>query len=421
MARLVFNKFYFCTLKISTMKLKLLLLIFIGFLLMSAQAQRSNNFLRINKSGLNTNSAGNSDELLTPNAGFIAFTVFGQAPLKVQFKDISTGSPNLWNWNFGDGGTSAQQHPLHIYEQPGVYTVKLTVSDGSGSNIKTRTDYITVLSSGLCDTASYPFQGDYTFYTIIGQNSGYVSGNNSYGDIAKASYFYDYEAGSQLVAGIFDFAIAKRLLTNDIGIWFKVWDNDGSFNAPGTALDSVELNISEIVEHVDFSQSTVIVFDPPVIVNGPFFLGVELPQIVGDTLVLFTNENGVVPVGNGWEQQNTGDWFPYSDEQNSWALDIDHAIFPVMCSSLGIENQLISENMLVYPNPASSTINIAFLQQSEKDLEIRLTDLAGRIVGFGSILGNQAKIDVSQLSAGTFILSLISSTEVFTRKIVVER
>jgi PKD repeat protein len=358
---------------------------------------------------------------LTPNAGFIAFTVFGQAPLKVQFKDISTGSPNLWNWNFGDGGTSAQQHPLHIYEQPGVYTVKLTVSDGSGSNIKTRTDYITVLSSGLCDTASYPFQGDYTFYTIIGQNSGYVSGNNSYGDIAKASYFYDYEAGSQLVAGIFDFAIAKRLLTNDIGIWFKVWDNDGSFNAPGTALDSVELNISEIVEHVDFSQSTVIVFDPPVIVNGPFFLGVELPQIVGDTLVLFTNENGVVPVGNGWEQQNTGDWFPYSDEQNSWALDIDHAIFPVMCSSLGIENQLISENMLVYPNPASSTINIAFLQQSEKDLEIRLTDLAGRIVGFGSILGNQAKIDVSQLSAGTFILSLISSTEVFTRKIVVER
>ena len=403
------------------MKLKHLLLVFLSFLLISAQAQRSGDLLVKNITSVKANAAGNSNELLTPNAGFIAFTVFGQAPLKVQFKDISTGAPNLWNWNFGDGGTSAQQHPLHIYEQPGIYTVKLTVSDGSGSNIKTRTDYITVLSSGLCDTVSYPFQGDYTFYTIIGENSGYVSGNNSYGDIAKASYFYDYEAGSQLVAGIFDFAIAKRLLTNDAGIKFKVWDNDGSVNAPGTVLDSVEVNISELVEQVDFSQSTVIVFDPPVIVNGPFFLGVELPQIVGDTLVLFTNENGVVPVGNGWEQQYNGDWFPYSDEQNSWALDIDHAIFPVMCSSLGIDNQLISENMLVYPNPASSTINIAFLKQPEKDLEIRLTDLTGRIVGLGSILGNQAIIDVSQFSAGTFILSLISSTEVITRKIVVER
>ena len=402
------------------MKLKQLLLVFFSFLLISAQAQRSGDLLMINKSCIKSNAASSSDELLTPNAGFIAFTVFGQAPLKVQFKDISTGSPNSWNWNFGDGGTSAQQHPLHIYEQPGIYTVKLTVSDGSGSSTKTRTDYITVLSAGNCDTISYPFTGDYTFYTIIGQNSGYVSGNNSYGDLAKASYFYDYEAGSQLVAGVFDFAIAKRLTTNDVGIKFKVWDNDGSFNAPGTVLDSVEINISDIVQQVDFSQSTVIVFNPPVIVNGPFFLGVELPQIVGDTLVLFTNENGVVQVGNGWEQISNGDWFPYSDEQ-SWLLDIDHTIFPVMCSSLGIENQLISENMLVYPNPASSILNIAFLQQPEKDLEIRLTDLTGRIVSYGSILGNQAAIDVSQLSPGTYFLSLISSTNVITRKIVVGR
>jgi len=402
------------------MKLKQLLLVFYSFFLFFAQAQRSGDLLMINKSCIKTNAASNSDELLTPNVGFIAFTVFGQAPLKVQFKDITTGSPNSWNWNFGDGGNSAQQHPLHIYEQPGIYTVKLTVSDGSGSNTKTRTDYITVLSAGNCDTISYPFTGDYTFYTIIGQNSGYVSGNNSYGDLAKASYFYDYEAGSQLVAGVFDFAIAKRLTTNDVGIKFKVWDNDGSFNAPGTVLDSVEINISDIVQQVDFSQSTVIVFNPPVIVNGPFFLGVELPQIVGDTLVLFTNENGVVPVGNGWEQLSNGDWFPYSDEQ-SWLLDIDHTIFPVMCSSLGIENQLISENMLVYPNPASSILNIAFLQQPEKDLEIRLTDLTGRFVASGSILGNQAAIDVSQLSPGTYFLSLISSRIVITRKIVVGR
>jgi hypothetical protein len=77
--------------------------------------------------------------------------------------------------------------------------------------------------------------------------------------------------------------------------------------------------------------------------------------------------------------------------------------------------------MLVYPNPASSTINIAFLKQPEKDLEISLTDLTGRIVASGNILGNQAAIEVSRLSPGTYFLSLISSTNVITRKIVVER
>jgi PKD repeat protein len=400
---------------------KIILLITFSFAFVFAQSQNLRSLSELVKKDLIMNNTIPADELLAIDANFLAMTVFGQAPLKVQFKDISTGGPNSWSWKFGDGGESNLQHPFYTYEQPGIFTVKLTVSNGTSNNTETKTAYIAVQLAGICDSLGYPLQGDYTYYTIIGDNSGYVSGNNSYGDLAKASYFYGYQEESQLVAGIFDFAIAKRFLTNDVGIKFKVWDNDGSFNAPGTVLDSVEINISGIVQNVDFGQSTVVLFSHPVVVNGPFFLGVELPQIVGDTLVLFTNANGDVPAGNGWEQHNTGDWFPYSDEQNSWGLDIDHTIFPVMCQSTGVNNSLISDNMLIYPNPASSKINIAFLQQPEKDLEIRLADLTGRIVAFGNILGNQAIIDVSQLSPGTFLLSLISSTNLITRKIVVER
>ncbi len=405
------------------MKTKFVLLALFCFATILGQSQNLKSSLSIQKVDWNENKNVMDYNFLQLNADFMALTVFGQFPLQVEFKDISSGNPTSWQWKFGDGGESNLKHPVYTYQQPGIYTVKLTVSDGTESASITKTSYITVQSEGLCDSVGYPLQGDYVFYKSFsntGEFLGYLSGNNGFGDLSKASLFSEYNSGGQLVAGIFDFAIAKRLTTNDVGIKFKVWDNDGSYSSPGTVLDSVEIKISEIVQNAFFFQSTVLVFNPPVEVSGPFFLGVELPQIVGDTLVLFTNENGVVPVGNGWEQQNTGDWFSYSDEY-SWKIDIDHAIFPVVCGSTGIENHFISDDILIFPNPVTSTINIAFLQQPEKDLEIRLTDLTGRILAFGNILGSQAAIDVSHFGPGTFILSLISSKNVITRKIVVER
>ena len=35
-------------------------------------------------------------------------------------------------WDFGDGGTSSQADPSHVYDAAGTYDVKLTVTDGSG-------------------------------------------------------------------------------------------------------------------------------------------------------------------------------------------------------------------------------------------------------------------------------------------------
>lgn len=54
----------------------------------------------------------------------------------IQFTDLSTGEPDEWYWDFGDGGTSAEQNPVYAYQQPGAYTVTLTVArsaDGSQS------------------------------------------------------------------------------------------------------------------------------------------------------------------------------------------------------------------------------------------------------------------------------------------------
>jgi PKD repeat protein len=82
----------------------------------------------------------------TPIAKFTAEPVSGPAPLLVQFTDISDGNPNKWFWTFGNNGYSMEQNPYNLYEQPGTYTVKLTVYNEAGSDTVTKTDLITVIS-----------------------------------------------------------------------------------------------------------------------------------------------------------------------------------------------------------------------------------------------------------------------------------
>ncbi len=81
-----------------------------------------------------------------PIADFSAEPTAGNPPLLVQFTDESTGAPDTWLWDFGDMGTSAQQHPSHTYESLGNYTVSLEVSNAYGSDTETKVDYVRVAS-----------------------------------------------------------------------------------------------------------------------------------------------------------------------------------------------------------------------------------------------------------------------------------
>ncbi len=77
-------------------------------------------------------------------AGFTGAPTTGDAPLAVNFTDTSTGNVTSWSWSFGDGGGASIQNPNYVYATPGLYTVVLTVGDGSGVDTFTRTDYIAV-------------------------------------------------------------------------------------------------------------------------------------------------------------------------------------------------------------------------------------------------------------------------------------
>jgi len=103
-----------------------------------------------------------SDQVVKPayvvvsdlKADFTGSPTAGQVPLSVQFQDQSTGNPTSWYWEFGDGATSTQQNPVHVYVTDGLFTVKLTVSDGTYTLSKTRLRYVRV-DQAFADLAAY--------------------------------------------------------------------------------------------------------------------------------------------------------------------------------------------------------------------------------------------------------------------------
>ena len=98
------------------------------------------------RTGFVTVSQGGGGGPTAPVAQFIGGPTEGPAPLFVGFNDMSTGAVSTRSWDFGDGGTSTEQSPLHQYETPGTYAVTLTVTGPDGSDTRTEVDFVTITS-----------------------------------------------------------------------------------------------------------------------------------------------------------------------------------------------------------------------------------------------------------------------------------
>lgn len=58
----------------------------------------------------------------------------GRAPLGIKFgAGCSVGEPQSMLWDFGDGSQTDETDPVHVFEEPGEYTVTLTFTDAEGN------------------------------------------------------------------------------------------------------------------------------------------------------------------------------------------------------------------------------------------------------------------------------------------------
>lgn len=75
-----------------------------------------------------TTSAPTSTPIPAPRASFVVDRGSGPAPLIVQFTNRSRTAVGF-TWDFGDGTTSNEHSPVHIYTKAGQWTVRLTATD----------------------------------------------------------------------------------------------------------------------------------------------------------------------------------------------------------------------------------------------------------------------------------------------------
>ena len=92
---------------------------------------------------------GNADPRLS---GVTASVPAGlQSATSIAFSAQATDDdPLTYRWEFGDGTSSTEQNPTHVYTTPGSYVAKVTVSDGNGAT----TDRIQVAIKSLTNTCN---------------------------------------------------------------------------------------------------------------------------------------------------------------------------------------------------------------------------------------------------------------------------
>jgi fibro-slime domain-containing protein len=103
--------------------------------------------------------------------------------LAVTFTDQSAdaaGTIGSWTWDFGDGGTSTSQNPVHTYSASGMYTVTETVVDGANGESGLASNSVNVVPCGTLTAYLHDFKaynevgGHPDFEQYIGGATGLV-------------------------------------------------------------------------------------------------------------------------------------------------------------------------------------------------------------------------------------------------------
>lgn len=338
-----------------------------------------------------------------------------QAGQSVTFIDLSPGGPTGWEWTFegGNPATSSLQNPVVTYNLEGSYDVTLTVWKDAISDSKTISNFINVGGSQIeIDTLNYPLAGEYGVY--ITDANGFVTGNNEFGDLAKANYFPNNQ--TRYVTGLLlEFAYATGGNPN---IEIAIWDNSGTNGKPGSKIGSNSLFLNTIKNHIINNQFSFVAFDPPVNVSQPFYAGFMLPTTTGDTLVVWSNTDGDTSPSTAWELWNDNQWYGFTGN-NTWNLDIALAIYPIVQNTLGVNEFQANPVIHVFPNPTNGRISITTDKYKDQPFNLVVYNSRGAIIQKTS--GNNTdliSIDIGEEQPGIYMVKLNLGPEVFTQKII---
>ncbi|MFW5760455.1 MAG: InlB B-repeat-containing protein [Cyclobacteriaceae bacterium] len=188
-------------------------------------------------------------------ADFDVSSTCGSATFIVKFTDQSANNPTSWHWDFGDGSTSSEQHPVHFYEQTGQYTVTQVVTNDGSSDTITKNDIIEVLEGYLMKNGEYTTNSGF-FYDNGGMYNDYT------GNSHEILTFYPNTPKTALTFTFEMFELSHNT-------WFKVFDGSstsapliGEYNYYSDDIDKVAATNPDGALTFEFSSTSTYIYDP---------------------------------------------------------------------------------------------------------------------------------------------------------------
>jgi hypothetical protein len=263
-------------------------------------------------------------------------------------------------------------------------------------------------ATSQADTLTAHFMGNPALYYADAApfDSGYVSGNNAFGDLAKMQLF-DNTNGVTGAGTINKMALAIPVKMGTGSVLVAIWgDNAGAPANLASPLGSVVVPLTSIdtsfaaFNIVDGSRfyNHIVTFTSPVTIpaSGKFWAGVVLPTGPGNGIALYTNNNtsNPLPAGAAGKSGEIWDDATFHTIASAWGVPLSFSVYPIVNFTSGINENVASTS--VYPNPANTELNI---KTTEEITSVVVTTTDGKTV----VTGTSSNINVSELNAGMYI------------------
>lgn len=210
-----------------------------------------------------------------PVANFSADIIYPELGQTVSFTDMSTNVPTSWLWSFTPstvsfvGGTSAtSQNPQVQFASVGDYTVQLTSTNAYGSDIESKSDYVTASLLMIYCSASGGTGDEYISGVQIGTINNTGTGDNGYTNYTSMSTNLTINNTYSI---IITYGVAYSV--DDLGIWID-WNQDGDFDDTN---ENVSCNIG-----LTYTQETYSIAVPYTALTGATTMRIRMKYWWGD-------------------------------------------------------------------------------------------------------------------------------------------
>ncbi|MBO6057332.1 MAG: carboxypeptidase regulatory-like domain-containing protein, partial [Bacteroidales bacterium] len=386
-------------------------------------------------------------EAVTVNAQLVAlegivadFTVDATAVAiggTVHFTDNSWGAQLVSrNWEFEGGtpATSTTQNPTVTYNEAGTFGVRLTVTNADGeSDTKYMPNYISVVEAynmqngtvTTCDAMFYDDGGptnnygnnkDLTMTFLPATEGGIIEVEfQSFDTESNYDFLYIYDGTSTSAAQIGQYSGGNNpgtvTATNPEGAITFRFTSDNSVNKEGWAAHVHCLGVSYPLEATAYASHESILLSETNTLHVSATGGSEeytYSWSPADNLDDATSQNPVFTPTEAGE-------FTYTVTVSDGTDTASASVTFTVIDDTNVD-ELGSENVMVYPNPASSVINIKGLN-GFANLEVKVVNLQGQVV---MVVDNSLEINVKDIESGIYFLNINCDGNQIIKRIVVE-